>query len=109
MADEVNRGEIWLFAFGAPNKRRPVVVLTRQEILPHLSSVCVAPITTVIRDIPTEVVVGEECGLKQRCAVNLDNLATVPKAGLKTFVGTLPPRVLDEACAALGFALGCAD
>ncbi len=84
-------------------------MLTRQEILSHLASVCVAPITTVIRGIPTEVVVGEECGLKVRSAINLDNLATVPKAGLRTYVGSVPPRVLDELCTALGFALGCAD
>lgn len=107
MADEVNRGEIWLFAFPSPNKRRPVLVLTRQEIIPHLTTVCVAPLTTVVRGIPTEVVVSVESGLKGPSAINLDNLATVPKAGLRTFVGSVPPTILERVCAAVGFALGC--
>jgi mRNA interferase MazF len=105
---EVGRGEIWQFAFPSPNKRRPVLVLTRQEVIGHLHSVTVAPITTTIRGIPTEVVVGPETGLKVRSAINLDNLATVPRTGLRAFVGTVPPRVLEEVREALLFALGFA-
>jgi mRNA-degrading endonuclease toxin of MazEF toxin-antitoxin module len=62
---EVNRGEIWQFSFPRPDRRRPVLVLTRQDIIGHLHNVTVAPITTTIRDIPTEVVIGTESGLKQ--------------------------------------------
>ena len=103
---QVSRGEIWQFSFPAPNRRRPVLVLTRQEVLEHLHSVTVAPITTTIRGIPSEVVVGPECGLKTTSAINLDNLATVPKAGLLAFVGTLTPDVLSQVREALLFALG---
>ena len=103
---QVNRGEIWQFSFPAPNRRRPVLVLTRQEVLPHLHSVTVAPITTTIRGIPSEVMVGPECGLKTSSAINLDNLATVPKAGLLAFVGTVTPAVLHQIREALLFALG---
>ncbi len=70
---EVNRGEIWQFEFARPNKRRPVLILTRQDILGHLHSVTVAPITTTIRGIPSEVIIGPESGLKTTSAINLDN------------------------------------
>ena len=103
---EVNRGEIWQFSFPAPNRRRPVLVLTRQGIIDHLQNVTVAPITTTVRGIPTEVVLGVEHGLKRPSAVNLDNLATVPKAGLRAFVGAVPPEVMAEVREALLFALG---
>ncbi len=103
---EVGRGEIWQFAFPSPNRRRPVLVLTRAEVIGHLHGVTVAPVTTTIRGIPSEVVVGPESGLKTRSAINLDNLATVPKDGLRSFVGTVTPAVLSQVRQALLFALG---
>ena len=103
---EVNRGEIWQFSFPTPDRRRPVLVLTRQEIISHLHNVTVAPITTTIRGIPSEVVIGTECGLKTASAANLDNLVTVPKRGLRSFVGTVSAEVLAEIREALLFALG---
>ena len=106
---EVNRGEIWQFSFPSPKRRRPVLILTRQEIIGHLHSVTVAPITTTIRGIPTEVVIGPESGLKTTLAINLDNLATVPRAGLRSFVGTVSPHVLTAVREALLFALGFDD
>jgi mRNA interferase MazF len=106
---EVNRGEIWQFSFPRPDRRRPVLILTRQEVIGHLHSVTVAPITTTIRGIPTEVVVGTESGLKTTSAINLDNLATVPKAGLRVFVGTVSPVVLSGVREALLFAFGFDD
>ena len=106
---EVNRGEIWQFSFPHPNKRRPILVLTRQEVISHLHSITVAPITTTIRGIPSEVVIGPESGLKTTSAINLDNLATVPKDGLRSLVGTVPPQVLVAIREALLFALGFDD
>lgn len=106
---EVNRGEIWQFSFPSPNRRRPVLILTRQEVLGHLQSVTVAPITTTLRGIPTEVVIGPESGLKTTSAINLDNLATVPKEGLRSFIGTVSPQVLAAVRTALLFALGFDD
>ncbi len=106
---EVNRGEIWQFGFPAPDRRRPVLVLTRQEIIGHLNSVTVAPITTTIRGIPSEVAIGTESGLKTTSAINLDNLASVPKKGLRAFVGTVSPEVFTQVREALLFALGFDD
>jgi len=103
---QVNRGDVWQFSFPAPDRRRPVLVLTRQEVIGHLQTVTVAPITTTIRGIPSEVVIGPESGLKATSAINLDNLATVPKAGLRAFVGTVSPQVLSDVREALLFALG---
>ena len=106
---QVNRGEIWQFGFPSPNRRRPVLILTRQEVIGHLHSVTVAPITTTIRGIPSEVVIGPESGLKTTSAINLDNLATIPKNGLRSFVGTVSPQVLTAVREALLFALGFDD
>lgn len=106
---EVNRGEIWQFSFPSPNRRRPVLILTRQEVIGHLHSVTVAPLISTIRGIPSEVVIGPESGLKTTSAINLDNLATVPQDGLRSFVGTVAPEVLTAVRTALLFALGFDD
>ena len=103
---QVSRGEVWLFGFTKPDRRRPVLVLTRQQIIHHLHTVTVAPITSTIRGIPSEVVIGTECGLKAQSAINLDHVATVPINGLRTFVGTVSPAVLEAVHSALLFALG---
>ncbi len=92
MARGLNRGEVWLYTFSAPDKRRPVVILSRQEVVGLLHTVLVAPITSTIRGAPSEVIIGTEDGLKTDSAVNLDHVQTVEKAGLRTFVGTLRPE-----------------
>ena len=69
------RGEIWQYKFREPNKRRPVVVLTRQQVLPLLSTAIAAPITSTEKGLPSEVPVGTEEGLKHYCAINLDRCA----------------------------------
>ncbi len=103
---EVARGEIWMFSFPRPDKKRPVVVLTRQDMIGRLHTVTVAPITSTIRGVPSEVVVGAESGLKQPSAINLHHLATVPRAGLRTFVGVVPAERMHRLRDALLFALG---
>jgi mRNA interferase MazF len=104
---EPNQGEIWMFGFGKPNRTRPVVVITRQEIIHSLANVTVAPITRTIRGLPNEVAVGPDVGLKTHSAINLDNVTTVPKSGLKQFIGTLPRPALDAVCRGLCFTFGC--
>lgn len=103
---EVARGEIWMFAFPKPDKKRPVLILTRQDMIGRLHTVTVAPISSTIRGVPTEVVVGTEAGLKQTSAVNLHHVATVPRAGLRSFVGVVPKQGMDQVRDALLFALG---
>lgn len=107
MAARVTRGEVRLFRFPQPDKRRPVVVLTRDSIIDRLARVTVAPITSTIRGVSSEVVLGPEDGMKAACAINLHNIVTVPKAGLGRRVSQLDPRRLEELCSAITFALGC--
>jgi len=85
-----------------------VVVMTTEGAIPYLARVTVAPITSTIRDVPSEVRLNEADGMKGRCAVNLYNVITVPKHRLGRRVAMLSPERMSEVCAALAFALGCA-
>lgn len=107
MAGRVERGEVRLYSFPRPDKARPVLILTRRSAIGYLSRVTVAPITSTIRGVPSEVALGPEDGLKQPCAVNLHNLVTVAKDGLGRRVGQLGEERMREVCTAIGFALGC--
>jgi len=109
MARGLNRGEVWLYAFKPPDKRRPVVVLTRQEVIDLLDTVMVAPITSTVRGAPSEVAVGIDEGLKRELAVNLDHVQTVDKRRLQRFVGSLDGSKMRQVCRALAIATGCAD
>ena len=93
----------------APDKLRPVLVLTREAAIGFLARVTVAPITSTIRGVPSEVMLGSEDGMKQPCAVNLHNVVTVPKEGLGRRVAHLDDRRMAEVCSALGFSLGGGD
>jgi mRNA interferase MazF len=103
---QVARGDVRWYRFGTPDTRRPVVVLTRDSVLEYLGEVTVAPITSVVRDIPSEVVLGPEDGMPRTCAVNLDHVQTVSKDRLGTRLTTLRVSRLDEIRVALLFALG---
>lgn len=107
MAGRLERGEIRLHRFASPDKERPVLVLTRPSALRYLSTVTVAPVTTTIREVPSEVVLDVEDGVKQRCAVNLHNIVTVPQVSLGRRLSQLSPERMREVCAAVGFALSC--
>ena len=107
MAGAIARGEVRLYQFPRPDKQRPVVVLTRDSAIAYLSAVTVAPITSTIRGVPSEVRLTEADGMKGACAVNLHNVVTVSKANLGRRVAVLTPHRMKEICAALGFALGC--
>jgi mRNA interferase MazF len=107
VAGRIDRGEIRLVRFPSPDKSRPVLVLTRASAIPYLSRVTVAPITSAIRDVPSEVRVGPDDGLKQASAVNLHNVLTIPKDSVGRRVAQLGDEKMQEVCRALGFALGC--
>jgi mRNA interferase MazF len=108
VAARLARGEVRLYRFAPPDKQRPVLVLTRESALGYLSAVTVAPITSTVRGVPSEVVLTEEDGMKHMCAVNLHNVITVSREHLGRRVAKLSGQRLGEVCAALGFALGCA-
>jgi len=107
MAGRLARGEIRLYRFDPPDKQRPVLVLTRGSAIHYLSRVTVAPITSSILGVPSEVVLDVEDGMKQRCVVNLHNLVTVAQRSLGRRLAQLSDERMHEVCAAIGFALGC--
>ena len=76
----MKRGEIRWYKFSAPDKKRPILVLTRDSILEYLGEVTVAPITTTVRNIPSEVFLSTQDGMIRDCAVNLDHIQTVSKS-----------------------------
>jgi mRNA interferase MazF len=107
MAGGIARGDIRLYSFAPPGKRRPVVVLTRSSAIAYLSTVTIAPITSAIRGVPSEVSLNEEDGMKGPCAVNLHNAVTVSQDRLGARVGHLSNLRMNEVCSALRFSLGC--
>ena len=107
MARRLNRGEIWGYRFGAPDKWRPVLILTRQEVIGLLHTVMVAPITSTIYGAPSEVIVGIDEGLKRDSAVNLDHVQTVEQSGLVRYIGRLSPGKMQRICRALAVAVAC--
>jgi mRNA interferase MazF len=109
MAGRIARGEVRLYRFPAPDKSRPVLVLTRGSAIGYLSRVTIAPITSAIRDVPSEVVLGPEDGMKLRCAVNLHNVISVAKKDIGRRVSQLGADRMTEVCRALGFALECGE
>ncbi|MEW6754127.1 MAG: type II toxin-antitoxin system PemK/MazF family toxin [Candidatus Latescibacterota bacterium] len=109
VADLIQRGDVRWYRFAQPDKRRPVVVLTRDSIIPHLGAVTVAPVTTVVRDIPSEALLAEGDGMPRACAVNLDHLQTVSRGKLEGLLTHLPARRMRQVRKALLFALGFDD
>ena len=106
MGRAMKRGEVRWYKFSKPDKNRPVVILTRDSALDFLGEVTVAPITSTIRDIPTEVLLTKEDGMPKECVVNLDHMQTVSKGKIGPLITTLSLTKLSELRSALLFALG---
>ena len=107
MAGRIARGDVRLYRFSPPDKVRPVVVLTRSSAISYLSTVIVAPITSTVRGVSSEVRLDTEDGMKVPCAVNLHNTTTALQERLGPRVAQLSPSRMREICAALRFTLGC--
>ncbi len=101
----IKRGEVRWYKFGRPDKRRPVVILTRDFVIGYLGEVTVAPITSTIRDIPTEVVLSEPDGMPRDCAVNCDHIQTVAKDKIGPLIATLSSDKMEQIRLAVAFAL----
>ena len=102
----MTRGEVWWADLPPPAGRRPILLLSRDEAYAVRELVIIAPVTTRIRGIPTEVALDKKDGLPKRCVVNVDTLTTVPKRSLLSRVARLPDAKLREVDAARRFALG---
>lgn len=101
----MRRGEIRWYRFAQSDKRRPVLVLTRDSIIPSLGEVTIAPLTTTIRNIPSEVVLSRDDGPPRECAVNCDHLQTVSRSRLGGPVGSLSASKMEQVARAIRFAL----
>ena len=102
----MRRGEIWWAELDPPAGRRPVILLSRNEAYSVRSLVIVAPVTTRIRHIPSEVILRTDDGMPQDCVVNLDTITTIPKDCLRSRLVTLDAKKLKEIEAAIHFTLG---
>jgi mRNA interferase MazF len=101
----MERGEIRWYTFKKPDKKRPVLIISRSSVSPYLNEVTVAPLTTTIRDIPSEVVLSKADGMPRPSAVNCDHIQTVSKQRLGSLVTMLSGQRMNEVSRAIRFAL----
>jgi mRNA interferase MazF len=101
----MKRGEIRWYKFLPPDKKRPILILTRDSVLEYLGEITIAPITTTVRNIPSEVFLSKANGLPQDCAVNCDHLQTVSKAKIGPLITSLSPSKMISVGRAIRFAL----
>lgn len=101
----MRRGEVRWYTFKRPNKRRPVLILTRDSILEYLGEVTVAPVTTTVRDIPTEVLLSREDGMPQDCAINCDHIQTVSRSKVGSLITVVTYSKMAQVRKAICFAL----
>jgi mRNA interferase MazF len=101
----MKRGEVRWYVFSRPDKKRPVVIRTRESALEFLGEVTVAPIASTIRDIPSEVLLTRVDGMPKECAVNLDHLQTVAKGKIGSLITTLSADKMQQMRSSLLFAL----
>ncbi len=101
----MKHGEIRWYKFTRPDKKRPVLVLTRDSVLQYLGEVTIAPITSTVRDIPSEVFLSKADGMPLDCAVNCDHLQTVSKGKIGSLITSLSPVKMTDVGRAIRFAL----
>jgi mRNA interferase MazF len=101
----MQRGEIRWYRFQQPDKKRPVLILTRNSVIPYLGELTIAPITTTVRDIPSEVFLFQSDGMPRNCAINCDHIQTVSKSRIGSLITSLPLEKMDQVSRAISFAL----
>ena len=101
----MKRGEIRWYKFKAPDKKRPVLILTRDSVLEYLGEVTVAPITSTVRDIPSEVFLSKQDGMTKDCAINFDHIQTVSKGRIGSLITALSKDKLEQVREAIQFAV----
>ena len=101
----MKHAEIRWYKFIPPDKKRPVLILTRDSVLEYLGEVTIAPITTTVRDIPSEVFLSKSDGMPQDCVINCDHLQTISKAKIGPLITSLPQSKMIDVGRAIRFAL----
>ena len=101
----MKHGEIRWYKFVTPDKKKPVLILTRDSVLEYLGEITVAPITRTVRNIPSEVFLSKMDGMPRDCAVNCDHLQTVSKGKIRSLITSLPSKKMVDVERAIRFAL----
>ena len=101
----MKHGEVRWYKFVKPDKKRPVLILTRDSVLEYLGEVTVAPITSTIRNIPSEVYLSKMDGMPRNCAVNCDHLQTVSTGKIGSLISSLTSAKMRDIGRAIRFAL----
>jgi len=102
----MKRGEIRWYKFKSPDKKSPVLILTRSSVLEYLGEVTIAPVTSTVRDIPSEVFLSKSDGMQHDCAINLDHIQTVSKGNTGSLITVLSTEKLVQVREAIAFVLG---
>lgn len=102
----MNRGDVYWFKFKEPDKPRPALIITRESALSYLNAVTVIPITTTLRDNPSTVWLDESDGMAEDCLINVDNIQTVSKSRIGSFITHLDENKMQEVFQAIKFAFG---
>ncbi|MEZ5351910.1 MAG: type II toxin-antitoxin system PemK/MazF family toxin [Bryobacteraceae bacterium] len=102
----MKRGEIRWYTFHPPDKRRPVLILTRDEVIDHLNEIIVAPVTRTIRGLSTEMILTPDDGMPVACALNFDHLALAQRKRIGTLISHLPEERWIEVRRAILLACG---
>ncbi len=102
----MNRGDIVWHKFKEPDKKRPVLILTRDGAISELNAITVVPITSNVRDLPSQVILTEDDGMLETCSLNLDWIQTVSKNKLGSTITRLSEDRFDEIFEAIKFAFG---
>ena len=101
----MKRGEVRWYKSQQPDKNRPVLILTRDSAIEYLGEITVAPLTSTIRGIPSEVVLTKSDGMPKECAVNCDHLQTVSKTRIGSLITTLASERMLDVRSSIAFAI----
>ncbi|MFO8070797.1 MAG: type II toxin-antitoxin system PemK/MazF family toxin [Polyangia bacterium] len=103
----MQRGEIRWYTFAAPDKRRPVLILTRDSVIESLNEIIVTPATRTIRGLASEVFLAPEEGMPAACVLNFDHIALAQRVRIGSLITTFPadrwPEVKNALLTACGF------
>jgi mRNA interferase MazF len=102
----LKRGEIRWYTFRRPDKRRPVLLLTRNEVIEHLNEIIVVPATRTIRGLGSEVILSPEDGMPVTCALNFDHVSLAQRVHIGAVICALPEERWPEVRRALLIACG---
>ena len=101
----MKRGEVRWYKFTRPDKKRPVLILTRDSVLEYLGEVTIAPVTSTVRDIPSEVFLSKQDGMRSDCAVNCDHIQTVAMGKIGSLITVLSLKKMQQVRRAIAFSL----